>query len=107
MCLLQVGKLISKYYLEELSASTAEAVGRRPLSGDARVRSHLSPCEIFDGRSGTGKGFSPSTSVFPFQYPSANALCYSASVCCFTRARGRSMVAFQKSILFRKSGSIG
>ena len=36
----------------------AQAVSRRPLSANSRVRSHDSPCEIYGGRSGTGPGSS-------------------------------------------------
>jgi hypothetical protein len=38
----------------------AQAVSRRPLTAEARVRSRVSPCEICGGQSGTGTGFSPS-----------------------------------------------
>jgi hypothetical protein len=33
-----------------------------------KKKSRVSPCEIFIERSGTGTGFSPSTSVFPSQF---------------------------------------
>jgi hypothetical protein len=45
----------------------AQAVSRRPLTAEARVRSRVSPCVICGGQSGTGKGFSPTASVFPCQ----------------------------------------
>jgi hypothetical protein len=37
----------------------AQAVSRRPLAAEARVRSRVSPCGICGGRSGTWTGFSP------------------------------------------------
>jgi hypothetical protein len=37
----------------------------KPLTADARVRAHLSPCGICSGQSGNGAGFSPSSSVSP------------------------------------------
>jgi hypothetical protein len=45
----------------------AQAISRRPLTAEARVRAPVSPCGICDGQSGTGTGFSPSYSVVPCQ----------------------------------------
>ena len=51
----------------------AQAVSRRRLTAEARVRSRVSPCAICGGQSGTGTGFSPSTPVFPCQFHSTGA----------------------------------
>ena len=51
----------------------AQAVSRRPLIAEARVRSRVSPCRICGGQSGTGTGFSLSTSVVPCQFHSTDA----------------------------------
>jgi hypothetical protein len=51
----------------------AQAVSRRPLTAEARVRSWVGTCGICGGHSGTGTGFSPSTSVFPCQFNSTVA----------------------------------
>jgi hypothetical protein len=56
-----------------LNYEVGRAVSRRPLTGEARVRSCVSPCGICGGQSGTGTGFSPNTSVFPCQYHSTGA----------------------------------
>jgi hypothetical protein len=45
----------------------AQVVSRRPLTVEARVRARVNPCGIYGGQSGTGTGFSPSSSVFPCQ----------------------------------------
>jgi hypothetical protein len=37
----------------------AQAVSRRPLTAEARVRSRVSPCGIFGGQIGTVTGFFP------------------------------------------------
>jgi hypothetical protein len=47
----------------------AQAVSRRPLTAEARV----GPSGIYGGQSGTGTGFSPSTSVLPGQFNSTDA----------------------------------
>jgi hypothetical protein len=43
-------------------------VNRRPLTTEAPVRARVNPCGICSGQSGTGTGFSPSSSVSPCQY---------------------------------------
>jgi hypothetical protein len=51
----------------------AQAVSRRTLTTEARVRSRVSLCGIFGGQSGNGTGFSSSTLVFPCQFHSTGA----------------------------------
>jgi hypothetical protein len=43
-------------------------VSRRPLTAEAWVRARFNPCGICGRQSGTGTGFSPSSSVSPCQY---------------------------------------
>jgi hypothetical protein len=43
---------------------------RHLVNAEARVRSRFSPRGIWGGQNGTGTGFSPSTSVFPYQFHS-------------------------------------
>jgi hypothetical protein len=45
----------------------AQAVSRRPLTAESRVRAQVNPCGVCGGQSGTGTGFSPSSSVSPCQ----------------------------------------
>jgi hypothetical protein len=58
----------------------AQAVSRRPLTVEAWVRSRICPCGICGRQSGTGKGFSPSTSVFPCQFHSTGVPLYGKSI---------------------------
>jgi hypothetical protein len=51
----------------------AQAVSRRSVTAEARVRSRVSPCAICGGQRGTGTGFFPSTSVLPCQFHSTGA----------------------------------
>jgi hypothetical protein len=42
-----------------------QAAGRRPLTADVQVRARVSLCRICVIQSGTGTGFSPSSSIYP------------------------------------------
>jgi hypothetical protein len=57
----------------------AQAVSRRPLIAEAQIRARVNPCGICGGQSGTGTGFSQSSSVFPCQYHSTVALQFVSS----------------------------
>jgi hypothetical protein len=52
----------------------AQAVSYQPLTAEAQVRALVNPCGICGGQSGTGTGFSPSSSVFSCQYHSTATL---------------------------------
>jgi hypothetical protein len=52
----------------------AQVVSRRPLTAETKVRARVNLSGIFGGQSGTGTGFSPSSSVFPCQYHSTVAI---------------------------------
>jgi hypothetical protein len=56
--------LIRRRLLSSLRISANNAT-RCPLAAEAKVRFQASLCELYSGQSGTGTGFSPSTSVFP------------------------------------------
>jgi hypothetical protein len=51
-----------------MGRAMAQVVSRRPLTVEARVRVRVNPCGICGGQSGTGTGFSLSSSVFPCEY---------------------------------------
>jgi hypothetical protein len=46
----------------------AQAVSRRPLTAEARVRSRVSLCGVCGGQSGTGTAFSPSCRFSPANF---------------------------------------
>jgi hypothetical protein len=46
----------------------AQIISRRPLTAEAPIRARFNPCVICGRQSGTGAGFSPSSSGFPCQY---------------------------------------
>jgi hypothetical protein len=50
-----------------------QAFSRRPLTAETWVRSRVGTRGICGGQSGTGTGFSPSTSVFSCQFHSTGA----------------------------------
>jgi hypothetical protein len=68
-----VSKEISFHSNFTIDRAMAQAVSLRPLTAEARVRSRVGPCGICGGQSGTGTGFSSSTSVFPCQFHSTGA----------------------------------
>jgi hypothetical protein len=53
--------------------AVVQAVSRRHVTAEDRVRCQANMLVIYGGRSGTKTDFSPSTSVFPCQYHSTNA----------------------------------
>jgi hypothetical protein len=59
--------------IDRAAVPVAQAVRRRPLTAEARVRSRVGPCGICGGQSGTGTDFSEIISVFPCQFHSIAA----------------------------------
>jgi hypothetical protein len=64
---------VTPRYLLIRGRAMAQAVSSWPLTAEVRVRSRFSLCGICGGQSGTGTGFSTSTSVFPYQCHSIGA----------------------------------
>jgi hypothetical protein len=52
----------------------AQAVSRRPLTLEARIRVRIVQCGICGGQSGAATDFSPSSLVFPCHYHSTVAV---------------------------------
>jgi hypothetical protein len=52
----------------------AQVVSHQPLTMEAQVHARVNSCGIFGGQSGTGTGFSLSSSVFPSVYHSTVVL---------------------------------
>jgi hypothetical protein len=68
------GNTFTLYVTEIKGSAMAQVVSRLHFTAEARVRARVNPCAICGGQSGTGTGFSPSSSVFPCQYHSTVAL---------------------------------
>jgi hypothetical protein len=66
--------LIEFVCLETKTSVTAlaQAVSRRSVTAEARVRSQADPCGICGGQNSTQTGFSRSNAVLPYQYHSNN-----------------------------------
>jgi hypothetical protein len=48
----------------------AQVISCWPLTTEAWIRTHVSPCGDYSEQSGTGTGFSPNSSIFLCQYHS-------------------------------------
>jgi hypothetical protein len=71
-----------------------QALGRRPLTVETRVRSQGSSCGICSGQNSSGTGFSPDTSLFHCQYHS-NAPHFMSTLF-LSRQRGQAWEPSQK-----------
>ena len=62
--------VVEKIQTEKCGREMIQAVSRRHLKAEARVRFQDTAFQIYSEHSGIGTGFSPSASVFPCQYHS-------------------------------------
>ena len=53
-----------RLFISRYGRAVAQAVNGWPVIAEAQFRSQVSPWKVCDRHSGTGKGSSPSTSVF-------------------------------------------
>ena len=86
-----------------------QAVSRRSLTAEARVRSQFSPCEIFVGEEVLLRHvFLRVLQFFPvYIIPPMLHTHLHLYVALTRRTNGRSLGTFQIAVLFRQSGSIG
>jgi hypothetical protein len=75
----------------------AEDVSRRLLTTEARFRSQTNTYEFCGAESSTATGFSPSTSLFPFQYHSTSAPYSSSTTRYFQQTKRRNQANNAKS----------
>jgi len=62
------------FFIFSSSPACSEAVGRRLLTAESRIRSQDNLNGIYDGENGTGTGYLPSTLDSPVTYRFINAL---------------------------------
>jgi hypothetical protein len=80
-----------------LKSTVAQAVIRRFLTAEDRIRDLVSPCGFCGGQSGTGTEFSPSLSELPCQHHSTVAV--HACISSVARTIGPLVAAVQRHIL--------
>ena len=81
-----------------------QAVCRRPVTMEARVRFPVSPCEICNGQSGIGSGVSSECLIFPRQYHPTIATYSSVCTCCSHQKDKRATPDKQFSFERKKEG---
>jgi hypothetical protein len=79
---------------------TVQTVSSLPFTAAARVRSQISPCEIYGGKSGRGQGFLQEIRFFPVSNISpVTHIHLHLHVTFASRTNGRSLGTFQKNAL--------